>query len=90
MNIATVALYVFCAIFIVECNSYLNPVIKTWGRREPYDYRIYYEVVSKEASWNPFQTVSDSVTVPVPRPEPSWNPFESQPTQNLNASLCFA
>lgn len=69
MNIATAALCVFCVSLIVECNAYRNPVIKTWGRREPYDYRVFYEVVDKDASWIPFQTTSKVVDV-------SYNPYQ--------------
>lgn len=73
MSIATVALCVFCVTLIVQCNANLNPVIKTWGRREPYDYRVFYQVVSKDASWIPFVTTSTVV---------SFNPFQSRTSNN--------
>lgn len=80
MNIATVALYVACVTFIVECNYYLNPVIKTWGRREPNDYRVFYQVVNHEASWIPFSTTSKVVAVPL-------NSFHSRSAYNTYVSM---
>lgn len=79
MNIATVALCVFGVSLIVQCNAYLNPVIKTWGRREPYDRRVYYQIVNQDASWIPFLTVSSTVDV-------SFNP-SSRSTSNTYVSF---
>lgn len=94
MNIAKVALCFISVSLIVECNAYQNPVIKTWGRREPYDYRVFYQVVNQDASWIPFLTTSKVVDVSNnPFQRSTYNPYVSmrqyaQPLTEHLVTLC--
>lgn len=65
MRLSVIVLVVFGVFLAVESASYRSPIVKTWGKREPYDYRIHYQIVNQTSSYMPFATASRVVNFPI-------------------------
>lgn len=65
MRLSAIVLVAISVFLAVESSSYRSPIVKTWGKREPYDYRIHYQIVNQTSSYVPFSTTSRVVNFPI-------------------------